>query len=122
MTPRKAIPASYTDLKTGEKVIFFSRIEARQKLGVSESTFKRDLQVLLEMSLILPDWAEEKLRYVPRQRYWSGYQVECLGQVRYLTQSGREKEEIIAHLIRFGFPQDRKKKNYENRNHQTNAA
>lgn len=122
MTPRKAIPASYVDLETGEEVTFFSRIEARQKLGVSESTFKRDLQVLLELSLILPDWAEKKLRYVPRQRYWSGYQVECLEQVRYLTQSGREKEEAIAHIVRFGFPSDRKKKNYESRSHKTNAA
>lgn len=86
-----------TDPKSGKKVRFFSRSEAKKKLDISEATFHKYINVLVV------SW-KERFKYIPKQTHWSDYQVYCLDFVKRLFKTGRNESEIINYIIQYEIP------------------
>ncbi|MGB5631247.1 MAG: hypothetical protein WBM86_00535 [Waterburya sp.] len=85
------------DPKSGKKVEFFSRAEAKKKLNISEATFHKYINVLVV------SW-KDKFQYIPKQTHWSDYQVYCLNFVKRLFQTGRNESEVINYIKLYEIP------------------
>ena len=87
-----------TDPKSGKKVRFFCRSEAKKKLEISEATFHKYVNVLVA------SW-KERFQYIPKQTHWSDYQVYCLNFVKRLFKTGRNESEVINYIIQYEIPE-----------------
>jgi hypothetical protein len=85
------------DLKTGDRIRFLSRLEAKKELKISEATFHKYLTILISC------WAD-KFRYIPRQTHWSEYQIHCLYFVKQKFGQGLNRAEVIELIGKYQIP------------------
>jgi len=85
----------------GSKDLRLFRYQLLEKLGISQSQLKYDIQLL---EIECPGFD-----YLPRQRLFTSYQVKCLEFIREKRAAGVEGQQLIR-LIQQGVPDDNDEK------------
>lgn len=86
---RSTVTVSFQDLESGTKTRYWYRWELLERFGISEATFKRDLELLIPF---------KEFQYIPRAETFSDFQRYCLEHVHSLYCQGLNKLQVKFEL------------------------